>query len=557
MNRTRLVSARFNTTKSLPLTSIAILLLLLLPTRLATAAEPTTPAAQGTAAAVKPPQAKVTISKDTTRIMEPLTADGYPDYLEALNRKYSRGVTPENNAVVALWRIMGPNGVSEKIRTEYFARLGIPVPPVKGNYYLSTHEYLEKRRGDKVAQEETNQLYDQFDQAQQRPWTKKEFPLLAEWLAANEHVFVPLAEMSRRAKWYSPQISTQERQRLLTANMEYMSLARDMARLLAVRAMLQLGEGKVDQAMENVVDLVRFGNLVMQGPGLVDALVGIAICSVANEPMAALAQHGKVTAKQASRFRQQVQAVAVTTRFANRLDESERYLGLEAACDIASNGASALRLLAALDPTDKLNERQEAIAKHWNQLPIDGDSLLANTNQWYDRVVAVANSATLAQQKERKNKLDSALKALTRAGDEFQVKIAAMTPNEFPGRAEATQKVGEMMVAIILPATSACLDANARHETSTTLNDLVLALAGYLADHGEYPERLEQLVPAYMAKLPGDAFSGAKFCYQRTKDGFKLYSVGANEKDEGGRWMNDQPAGDDLLREIPQPKRKP
>ena len=37
----------------------------------------------------------MTISKETTYITEPLRADGYPDYIAALNQRCSRGVTPE------------------------------------------------------------------------------------------------------------------------------------------------------------------------------------------------------------------------------------------------------------------------------------------------------------------------------------------------------------------------------------------------------------------------------------------------------------------------------
>ena len=51
----------------------------------------------------KSPGLLVTISKETTYITEPLRADGYPDYVAALNQRFSQGVTPENNAAVLFW----------------------------------------------------------------------------------------------------------------------------------------------------------------------------------------------------------------------------------------------------------------------------------------------------------------------------------------------------------------------------------------------------------------------------------------------------------------------
>ena len=40
----------------------------------------------------------LSISKETTIITEPLRSDGTPDYVAAINARYSKGVTPENNA---------------------------------------------------------------------------------------------------------------------------------------------------------------------------------------------------------------------------------------------------------------------------------------------------------------------------------------------------------------------------------------------------------------------------------------------------------------------------
>ena len=51
---------------------------------------------------------KVTVSKATTYFTGPLRADGSVDYVAAFNRRCSEGVTPENNAAVALWRASGP-----------------------------------------------------------------------------------------------------------------------------------------------------------------------------------------------------------------------------------------------------------------------------------------------------------------------------------------------------------------------------------------------------------------------------------------------------------------
>jgi len=52
---------------------------------------------------------------------------------------------------------------------------------------------------------------------------------------------------------------------------------------------------------------------------------------------------------------------------------------------------------------------------------------------------------------------------------------------------------------------------------------------------GQYPEGLPKLVPEFLDKLPIDPFSGKDFIYRREGNGFIVYSVGPNRKDDGGK----------------------
>ena len=82
---------------------------------------------------------------------------------------------------------------------------------------------------------------------------------------------------------------------------------------------------------------------------------------------------------------------------------------------------------------------------------------------------------------------------------------------------------------------------------------IAFALAGFHADRGRYPLQLKEIVPKYLKNLPKDLFSGKAMVYRLSKDGYLLYSVGANGKDEQGRCFDDQPTGDDLRIRLPLP----
>jgi hypothetical protein len=72
-------------------------------------------------------------------------------------------------------------------------------------------------------------------------------------------------------------------------------------------------------------------------------------------------------------------------------------------------------------------------------------------------------------------------------------------------------------------------------QNSVDLARVAIALERYRLAHGEFPESLDALAPQFLEKIPHDVINGQPLHYHRTDDGqFILYSVGWNEKDDGG-----------------------
>ena len=53
--------------------------------------------------------------------------------------------------------------------------------------------------------------------------------------------------------------------------------------------------------------------------------------------------------------------------------------------------------------------------------------------------------------------------------------------------------------------------------------------------------------------MPSDLFSGKALIYRPAKNGYLLYSVGLNGRDDGGRSSADTPPGDDPHVRMPLP----
>lgn len=65
----------------------------------------------------------------------------------------------------------------------------------------------------------------------------------------------------------------------------------------------------------------------------------------------------------------------------------------------------------------------------------------------------------------------------------------------------------------------------------------VLAVARFQHDHnGDSPVALDKLVPTYLPAPLIDPYTGTELRYWRDCGGFKVYSVGINRKDDGGKW---------------------
>jgi hypothetical protein len=58
------------------------------------------------------------------------------------------------------------------------------------------------------------------------------------------------------------------------------------------------------------------------------------------------------------------------------------------------------------------------------------------------------------------------------------------------------------------------------------------------------------LTPRYIAQVPADPFIERPLHYERRSDGFLLYSVGANAKDDGGAALGENPLSDDIVIKV-------
>jgi hypothetical protein len=101
------------------------------------------------------------------------------------------------------------------------------------------------------------------------------------------------------------------------------------------------------------------------------------------------------------------------------------------------------------------------------------------------------------------------------------------------------------LAATAQPNLLKALQTVARTQTLVHEARIACALERFRLAEGQYPASLDLLVPRFIDKLPHDLIGGQPLKYRRTDNGaYLLYSVGWNEKDDGGTVGNSREQGD-------------
>jgi competence protein ComGC len=99
---------------------------------------------------------------------------------------------------------------------------------------------------------------------------------------------------------------------------------------------------------------------------------------------------------------------------------------------------------------------------------------------------------------------------------------------------------GNIFLQILMPALTKVHQIAYRAKTEVGATQVIIAIIRYQKNKGTLPESLEQLKQAgFIKQIPLDSFSNRPLIYEKTNDGFKLYSVGLNFVDDGGQVHRD------------------
>jgi hypothetical protein len=496
-----------------------------------------------------PGKSTFTISPQTTYVTGPIDKYGYIDYVTALNERLGRGITPKNNAAILIWQALGPRPEGgNPMPAEYFRWLQIEAPSEQGDYLISWQGYLQERAKNSTGSDR-DPAGERITRAVRWPWTARQEPELADWLKRNEKPLALFLEASRRTQYYNPIVPDRTEDwspGLVGALLPNVQRCRDAANALACRAMLRLGDGKVDEAWQDLLACHRLGRLVGRGGTIIEWLVGLAIDQVADNADIAFVDHSRLTSKQVLACLDNLRKLPSLPAFADKIDLTERFMFLDGTFMAMRQGASALQL--GPGSNDRAVKADSLRARLFTR-NINWDPALRNGNRWLDRFVAALRIPDRRRRLEELAAIDRDLRLLKQ-----RVTGAGIVGQLVMGPEERGETIGNILITLLVPALDKAQNAAERVEQAQRNLHVAFALVAYQRDQGHYPTKVEDLAPHYLAKVPDDLFSGKPLIYQAEGKGFLLYSVGPNGVDDGGHGVEDEPRGDDLPIHIPVPE---
>jgi len=300
---------------------------------------------------------------------------------------------------------------------------------------------------------------------------------------------------------------------------------------LRVKACAELAAGQSAKALEDMNLMFYLADSVKDEPFLISFLVRLACVNIAVQPLwEGLAEHRWSEAQlQELQTRFQKYDFVSDAKLPLR---SERATGILTVDLIREKG---LGILVALDDSPPRSSR-----RFWNLI---GSCV---PRGWYDQ--EQLNYCRLHQQ-QLAGIFDVSAKGISptqiKSGShELEREIAGGKL----GRNFAAIVHHHVVAALLLPSLDKSVRKAAEAQTVANHAGLACALERYRLANGQFPDRLEALAPQFMPQLPNDVLTGEPYKYRRTADaGFLLYSIGWDEKDDGGvpgKYLYDETSGD-------------
>ena len=310
-------------------------------------------------------------STATTWYSEPLKNNGEVDFAAAANKYFSRGVSAENNFLVAIAPFFNLDA-DEEVKQTLYQLLGLQLPNVRSKslIFKTPTEWLQSAHSE-LSPEEQEQILQNF--ANSEPWSEKQFPFVLEWLQSVEPILDEVVNAANRCTYcYHPIISPADNPEMLNIRVPFAIPVRDLVRALSKRAYLNVGRGDFDGWLSDNIAILKIRDLYMgRSHLLIQCLVATSLNVIGNRSVMTGIQSGKFSAKQLRLAKSKLAELSFDSDLSDAIRNGESLFAMDTIQRIANNQYS-LGVLSR---------------KNWFIDHLDWNLVSRKSNEMYDGIV--------------------------------------------------------------------------------------------------------------------------------------------------------------------------
>lgn len=298
----------------------------------------------------------------------------------------------------------------------------------------------------------------------------------------------------------------------------YYACMRELARLHYTDALVKAHDGDIDAATNDVRRIFGIGRSLRNEPVLIGQLVKFAILSIGSKCIRDISAHG-FNASEVEILEKAISDINLYDEFAKGMN-GERVFLITGYKELMSGNNMAF--------TNGMNTNQKMPLYGRIGLYVARPLLYANMIKCLDIMAGYVN--------------DTKVPVMYRTN--HTANDARAVPEE-----PASKGIFTVLARLLLPVFTRATLQRDLCESETLSCRTMLDLVKYKHTFGVYPKSLDELKSQLKVDVPVDPMSGKDFNYKRQGDGFLLYGIGGNMRDDGGKWdrrSNYAPPGKDF-----------
>lgn len=300
----------------------------------------------------------------------------------------------------------------------------------------------------------------------------------------------------------------------------HLARLKQASQLLQLRASACLAAGQIESAADDIVLNLRVANSLRDEPLLISHLVRIAMVTVAIYPMWQGLDEQKWDDSQLKAFQEELRKFDFLASQQLTM-RGERAFAKMVTDMVMTNRSELAGITVGI--SSELDLTDWSSIKDYSRDKLRAAPAYLMPDGWiYQNQITIARMFELVL-----NAVDPEMRRV------FKSEIATIEKTEMKlGQGFTPYK---MLAAMLFPAVVKSTIKAAFQQTAIDQALLACALERYRLAHGSFPATLAELSPKFIEQIPHDIMNGEPLKYRRTADGkFILYSIGWNEKDDGG-----------------------